>query len=299
MPRWNVNADHGETRERLRHKKTKPQGRRSVHDLHESATPGDTPFTDASLNALHGMGLLEELIGELKSGKEATVYLARSPTRLTRTGLSAVKLYRDLGVRSFKNDAVYRQGRYIGDDRIEKAIRQRSHTGLAAQETLWVMQEYAELWTLYQAGVPTPRPLVGPDPYEYGKAGKAVLMEFIGDEHGPAPRLSEARLTPREAQEAWSQSLDILAQFLQLGRAHGDYSTYNLLWWEDHVIVIDFPQVVKRDENPHFDTLLQRDITSICQSFRRHGITADPQATRRDVQRRARTQPLKQNLQLP
>jgi hypothetical protein len=50
-------------------------------------------------------GYLDAVEGELKSGKEATVYLGR-----TRAGLAAVKVYRDLTVRSFKNDARYRAG---------------------------------------------------------------------------------------------------------------------------------------------------------------------------------------------
>ena len=102
-----------------------------------------------------GRGYLDEVIGELKSGKEATVYLGR-----TRVGLAAVKVYRDLAVRSFKNDARYRVGRYIGDARVEKAIAQRSAFGRRAQGRLWAAHEYAVLWRLWAAGVPVPEPLV-------------------------------------------------------------------------------------------------------------------------------------------
>ncbi|WP_084475060.1 RIO1 family regulatory kinase/ATPase, partial [Deinococcus pimensis] len=280
-----VPADtHEETRERFRRERRRPQGRRSVHDLQHEDDTGEATFTDGSLHELHAMGVVTTLLGELKSGKEATVYLAEGPE-----GLVAVKLYRDLAVRSFKNDAVYRDGRWIGDDRAEKAIRQRTATGVNMQQSLWVMHEYAQLWTLWQAGLPVPRPLVGPEPSEYAKTGRAVVMAFVGDEHGPAPRLSDARLTPHEARSAWTQSLDILARFLRLGFAHGDYSTYNLLWHKGRVVVIDFPQVVTRAESRHYDALFERDVRSLCQSFSRHGLREDPAATLREVQRRARS----------
>lgn len=257
--------------------------RRSVHALETHGEHDDIVFTDPSLAALHAKGLLEELLGELKSGKEAVVYLARTPF-----GPAALKLYKDLAVRSFKQDGVYRAGRYIGDDRIEKAIRQRTATGVDVQQSLWVMHEYRELWTLHEAGVRVPKPLVGPGPKECAEAGRAVLMELVGTEDRPAPRLSDARLSRDEALSAWQQSLDLLAAFVRLGRAHGDFSTYNLLWHGGLVYVIDFPQVVQKAENPAFDALLARDVKSLCTSFSRHGLHFDAASTLRDVLRRAK-----------
>ncbi|HEX7021650.1 MAG TPA: RIO1 family regulatory kinase/ATPase [Trueperaceae bacterium] len=254
----------------------KPRQRRSVHEL-RAAGPGGM-FRDPGLQHLYEEGLLTELLGELKSGKEATVYLARGPR-----GLLAAKLYSDMAARSFKRDGIYRQGRYVGSARLEKAIAQRSRTGLDAQQALWILHEYAQLWQLQQAGVPAPRPLVGPGPEACSRAGRVVLMEFIGDEDGAAPRLADVRLGEEEAASAWRQSLDIMAKLLALGKIHGDYSTYNLLWWQGRVVVIDFPQMVGVAENPDARTLLEQDVTSLCKSFRPHGITADPRAVWTEV----------------
>lgn len=293
-PNFERGGDFEDTDQRLRRKTRKPQGRRSVHALQNGVDGfGDPTFADAALESLYNLGHIQELLGELKSGKEATVYLARGPQ-----GLAAVKLYKDFAVRSFKNDRVYRDGRFIADVRIEKAIRQRSRTGVDAQQSLWVMHEYAQLWTLWQAGLRVPRPLLGPELSECAKAGRAVVMQFIGTEEDAAPRLSDARLTPAQARSAWEQSLDLLAGLLRLGRVHGDYSTYNLLWWEDQVIMIDFPQVVLREENPAFDALLERDVRSLCQSFGRLGLREDSAATLREVRGRARRIP-ERNLELP
>ena len=247
----------------------KPKGKRSVKELKENDSR-DT-FSDPDLQLLYERGLITDLLGQLKSGKEATVYLASTPE-----GLAAAKVYSDMAVRSFKDDAVYRQGRFIGDVRIEKAIKQRSRTGLNAQQALWIFHEYSELWTLYKEGVPVPKPLVGPGIDDIFSAGRVVLMEFIGNEDEAAPRLSDIRLNEEQAQSAWKQSLAILESFLKLGKVHGDYSAYNLLWWQDKVIAIDFPQVVNIKENPNAAQLLKQDVQSLCKSFKRHGVREDP-----------------------
>ena len=150
----------------------------------------------------------------------------------------------------------------------------------------WVQAEYAHLWRLWQAGLSVPEPLVGPHPFDYQQTTPAVLMRLIGTEDAPAPRLSDAALTPDAGRSAWTQALDGMAHLLRLGYAHGDYSTYNLLWWENTVIIIDFPQLTTR-QNPNFGELLRRDAESLSMSFRKHGIHESGEATLREVQRRA------------
>ena len=255
----------------------KPKGRRSVRDLRTDKGG----FDDAGLHHLFELGLIDELVGELKSGKEATVYLTRGPS-----GLGAAKLYRDAAVRSFKNDTIYRDGRFIADARVKKAIDQRSKTGVSAQQALWVMHEYAELWTLFEAGLPVPKPLVGPGADDCAKAGRVVLMEFVGDEDAAAPRLSDLRLPAEEAQDAFEQSVTLLISLLKLGKIHGDYSAYNLLWWQGRVVIIDLPQMVDIAENRRAGELLERDVLSLCKSFRR-SIDVDPYEILRRVKHEA------------
>jgi RIO kinase 1 len=199
----------------------------------------------------------------------------------------AAKLYSDMIVRSFRNDAIYRQGRFIADRRIKKAIDQRSLNGITAQQAMWVFQEYVQLWQLYNAGLPVPKPMVGPSADDMVLAGKVVLMEFIGDEEAAAPRLSDLKLSADDAREAFQQSLEILIQFLKLGKVHGDFSTYNLLWWQSKVIVIDFPQLNDFSDNPDAPMLLEQDVKSLCKSFKRQGIDADSVAVLKEVKARA------------
>ena len=277
--RW---PDDGPGEQKLRRTRHRPQGRRRLDDL---AAPDEDDIADDTVRRLTARGLITEVVAELKSGKEATAYVARSPH-----GPALLKIYRDLTARSFKNDAVYREGEVILDQRARRAMQSRSRTGLQMLQHGWVMAEYAHLWTLWRAGLNVPEPMAGPRPDDYAETVPAVLMRLIGTEDSVAPRLSDAQLGPDHARRAWEQSVDGLAQLLRLGYVHGDYSTYNLLWWENTVIIIDFPQLVTR-QNPNFRDLLARDVQSLATSFRKHGIHADPDATLRDVQRRAAAGP--------
>lgn len=121
-----------------------------------------------------------------------------------------------------------------------------------------------------------------------------VLMEFVGHGDQPAPRLADLRLPPDEAQEAFRQSTDILVRLARMGLVHGDYSTYNLLWHDGKVIMIDVPQLVELKDNPEAERLLKRDVASLLTSFRRVGVTDDGTELRRalaDVKAPSVTQP--------
>ncbi|WP_291426418.1 RIO1 family regulatory kinase/ATPase [Deinococcus sp.] len=271
-------SDDSPGEQRLRRKKTKPAGRRRLETL-VGANPED--ISDPVVRHLSEQGYVDEVLAELKSGKEATAYIANGPS-----GLMLLKVYRDLEARSFKNDGLYREGEVIMDDRARRSMKNRSAKGLSLLQFDWVMREYAGLWKLWNAGLNVPEPLVGPDPTIYAETVPAVLMRLIGTEDEPAPRLSEARLSPEEAQSAWDQALAGMADMLRLGYVHGDYSTYNLLWWENTVIIIDFPQLTTR-QNPNFSDLLRRDAESLSTSFRKQGIQVPGEDTLREVQRRA------------
>ena len=266
----------------------KPKSKLSVKELaaNKNKISSAAKFDDPDLQHLYERGHLTELVGELKSGKEATVYLARGPQ-----GLLAAKVYSDMAVRSFKNDQVYRQGRYLSSKRIKKAIEQRSRTGMKAQQALWIMHEYTQLWEFYKAGLSVPRPIVGPGVEDIAGAGRVVLMSFVGDEAGAAPRLADVKLELETAENAFAQSLDIMVDLLKLGKVHGDYSTYNLLWWEGRVVAIDFPQVVDIEENPEAWDLLSRDVRSLCKSFKPFGVEAEPGLVELEVKKRARRSP--------
>ena len=194
-------------------------------------------------------------------------------------GFVAVKVYTDLRVRSFKRDEAYRAGRFIGDTRIEKAISQGSHKGLAAHQILWVQEEFRQMKHLDLHGVSVPKAIA--------VYGTSLIMEFIGDENGnPAPRISDLRMEKEQAEEAFRQSVLNLKLIVRSGRVHGDYSTFNILWHREKAVVIDFPQVMEFKNNRNAYTFLERDVHSLCKSFRKQGVKADERNVLREVQAR-------------
>ena len=102
-------------------------------------------------------------------------------------------------------------------------------------------------------------------------------MEYIGDEYGPAPTLSEVRLPQEEAKPLFQRIMDNVWLMLDNHLVHGDLSAYNILYWEGSVYLIDFPQMVEARHNPHAYELLERDITRVCDYFQKFGIESDPQ----------------------
>lgn len=234
-------------------------------DLKELVTgDGDNySFQTSDLEQLQGDGLIEELISIIKTGKEASVYLGRN-----NNVYRAVKIYTDIRVRSFRKDDVYRQGRFVGNQRIEKAIDQGSQFGLDAHQLIWVGEEFKQMKRMHSAGIPVPEPIA--------ISGLTIVMGFVGTEDGEAaPRISDLDMDVTEAREAFRQSVKILRDIVSLGKIHGDYSAFNILWHEEKAVVIDFPQVIEIENNSSYKELLYRDVNSLCKSFRKYGIKSD------------------------
>jgi len=259
---------------KFRSKKRKLKGKQSVTQLvsrTENSSDPNLKFENSDLNELSKLGFLDALISGIKTGKEASVFLGKNSD-----GFVAVKVYTDLRVRSFKRDSSYREGRFIGDARIEKAIEQGSQKGLNAHQILWVQEEFRQMKHLYWDGVKVPKAIA--------VNGISLVMEFIGDEDGnPAPRISDLKMEKDEADEAFRQSVQNLKLIVKSGRVHGDYSAFNILWHNEKAVIIDFPQVIEFKNNPNADAFLERDVHSLCKSFRKHGVKADEGKVLREV----------------
>jgi RIO kinase 1 len=258
---------------KFKSKKRKLIGKQSVTQLLSRAENADpnSKFENSDLNELSKMGFLDELISGIKTGKEASVFLGKNSD-----GFVAVKMYTDLRVRSFKRDASYREGRFIGDSRIQKAIDQGSQTGLDAHQILWVQEEFRQMKHLHGHGINVPKAIA--------VNGISLVMEFIGDENGnPAPRISDLKMEKDEAEEAFLQSVQNLKLIVESGRVHGDYSTFNILWHNGKAVVIDFPQVIEFKNNPNANAFLERDVRSLCKSFMKQGVKAEEVSILREV----------------
>lgn len=227
----------------------------------------------AALEPFFQKELITDVLHVVKSGKEATVYCCQAHPS-TGHELLAAKIYRPRQNRSFKNDAIYQEGRML-DARLQRAAKKRSEKGIAAQFALWIDAEYETLHRLYAAGASLPRPFM--------QLGTAMLMEYIGDRTTAAPLLAHVRLQDDAVRPLFNRLLHNIELWLACDRVHGDLSPFNILYWQGDVTVIDFPQAVHPQVNPNAFALLQRDVDNVCGYFARYGIRSHPRRIVEDM----------------
>lgn len=215
-------------------------------------------------------GYISEVLYMVKSGKEATVYCCQAGPALDTTDeLVAAKIYRDRKNRSFKNDAVYQEGRMRQEKRERRAMNSKTEFGRSVQAGMWVGHEFATMKALYKAGAAIPRPLVS--------ASSALVMEYLGDSQQAAPLLQGADFPQAEALSLFNQIMENIRLWLSVNYIHGDLSAYNIIYWEGTIKVIDFPQAVDPRFNSNALALLTRDIENISRFFSRFGVENQPQ----------------------
>ncbi len=227
---------------------------------------------------------IDDILGKVKGGKEAEVYRCSMTSDGHRT-LYAAKLYRPRSHRTMRNDGIYREGRNMlsqygeslrgYDRRVLRAMLNRSDYGKQVEQTSWLMHEFNTLLDLHAAGGDVPEPIES--------APNAILMEFIGDERAAAPTLHEMRLEAGEIKILFEQVMHNVELLLKDGLIHGDLSAHNILYWQGRIVLIDFPQVVPVTANKQAYSLLERDVTRICQYWRKQGLSSDPQALTRKL----------------
>lgn len=226
----------------------------------------DRAWILSSLNDFYARGLIVDVIGDARPGKEATVYVCRADPR-TGQDLLAAKVYRPRMFRSLSNDAAYRRNRHVArDTRSERAMRRKTRRGRQMQVAAWIEYEFAAHTSVYDAGGDVPRPVA--------QQGNSVLMGYVGDTHNPAPHLREADLGAGQAQDLFDCLMDNVRLFLSCNVVHGDLSAYNVLYWEGKVTVIDFAQAVDPRTGTESMNFLHRDIERLCGFFRPLGVKA-------------------------
>lgn len=212
-------------------------------------------------------GVIGEVLGIVKSAKEATVYCCSGGPRVAAP-LVAAKVYRTRDVRRFGDDAMYQEGRMRRRNRVSRAIEQKSRKGREFAFGAWVASEFATLSLLHGAGADVPQP--------FAQSERVIVMEYVGDEDEPAPPLSSVRLDRTEAERVFGIVMRNIELALANDRVHGDLSAFNVLYRDDGLVrIIDFPQAVDARFNSNALTLLERDIDNLLSYFARQGVDAD------------------------
>ncbi len=202
-------------------------------------------------------GFIDEVLGQLQSGKEATVYVVAAADEVF-----CAKVYKNVLHRSFQRNDDYREGRKSRHGRGGRGRGRKGSYHNRVEDSEWKVAEAETLYRLVDAGVRVPEP--------YGVHHGVLLMELVVDEDGqPAPRLNE--VTPdRELALEWHAFLmQQIVRMLCADVIHGDLSEYNILVGPDGPVIIDLPQAVSATGNNHALRFLARDVENAGAAFRR------------------------------
>ncbi|MEN9376741.1 MAG: hypothetical protein RL710_1898, partial [Pseudomonadota bacterium] len=191
------------------------------------------------LQSLIEEGLIDTVVRQLMSGKEAMVYVVRCGGE-TR----CAKIYKEAENRSFRQAVDYTENRKVKNSRQARAMAKGTRFGREAQEAAWQSAEVDALYRLADAGVRVPKP--------YNFCDGVLLMELVTDEFGDAaPRLNDVVLTPAQARAHHGALLMEVVRMLCAGVVHGDLSEFNILLAADGPVIIDLPQAIDAAGNNH------------------------------------------------
>jgi RIO kinase 1 len=207
-------------------------------------------------------GLIDSVVRQLMSGKEAMVYVVRcgDDTR-------CAKIYKEANNRSFRQAVDYTENRKVKNSRQARAMAKGSKFGREAQEAAWQSAEVDALYRLAAAGVRVPQP--------YNFFDGVLLMELVTDADGDAaPRLNDVAFTPEQATAHHATLIGEVVRMLCAGVVHGDLSEFNILLahsgeadGESFPVIIDLPQAVDAAGNNHAQRMLMRDVANLRDFF--------------------------------
>ena len=211
--------------------------------------------TPKRLAGLVAEGLVDEVLGQLMSGKEATVYVVRCGEHIR-----CAKVYKEASQRSFRNNVTYQEGRKVKNSRQARAMEKGSRYGRKMQEEVWQSAEVDALYRLAAAGVRVPQPHIC---FE-----GVLLMDLVLDADGhPAPRLNDVEMSEELALEYHALLVNQVVRMLCAGLIHGDLSEYNILVAESGPVIIDLPQAIDAAGNSNAAEMLERDVANLRSYF--------------------------------
>jgi RIO kinase 1 len=212
----------------------------------------ESVFDDATLAAIYKLvqdGHITALGGAISTGKEANVYEAYGSEGDDHD--VAVKVYR-INASNFRQMEQY----LAGDPRFEGIGSDKKQV-----VTAWVRKEFANLQRARTAGVRVPEPIA--------VQRNALVMEYLGEEGDPAPRLEQVALENPET--AYEVVREYMRRLYDAGLIHGDLSEYNIVIWDGELCIIDVGQAVTV-HHPNSEEFLERDCENIAAFFGRQGL---------------------------
>lgn len=217
------------------------------------------------LQSLVEEGLIDTVVRQLMSGKEAMVFVVRAGEQTL-----CAKIYKEANNRSFRQAVDYTENRKVKNSRSARAMAKGSKFGRQEQEAAWQSAEVDALYRLAAAGVRVPQP--------YNFHDGVLLMELVTDADGDAaPRLNDVAFTPAQALQHHATLIAEVVRMLCAGVVHGDLSEFNILLahmpgengadGRDEPVIIDLPQAVDAAGNNHAQRMLMRDVANLRDFF--------------------------------
>ncbi|MDQ6882464.1 MAG: serine protein kinase RIO [Pseudomonadota bacterium] len=213
--------------------------------------------TPVRLQSLLDEGLIDGVVRQLMSGKEAMVFVVRCGAEIR-----CAKVYKEATQRSFRQAVDYTENRKVKNTRQARAMAKGTRFGRESTEAAWQSAEVDALYRLAAAGVRVPQP--------YNFYDGVLLMELVTDAHGDAaPRLNDVSFSAEEARTHHATLLKEVVRMLCAGVVHGDLSEFNILLAADGPVIIDLPQAIDAAGNNHAPRMLLRDVANLRDFFGR------------------------------
>ena len=211
------------------------------------------------LQSLVEEGLIDNVVRQLMSGKEAMVFVVRAGEQTL-----CAKIYKEANNRSFRQAVDYTENRKVKNSRSARAMAKGSKFGRQEQEAAWQSAEVDALYRLAAAGVRVPQPINFHD--------GVLLMELVTDANGDAaPRLNDVAFTEAQALQHHATLVAEVVRMVCAGVVHGDLSEFNILLANadgvDFPVIIDLPQAVDAAGNNHAQRMLMRDVANLRDFF--------------------------------
>ena len=202
-------------------------------------------------------GVIDSVVRQLMSGKEAMVFVVRCGEE-TR----CAKIYKEANKRGFRQAVDYTENRKTKNTRQARAMAKGTRFGRESQEKAWQSAEVSALYRLAAAGVRVPKP--------YNFHSGVLVMELVVDDEGnAAPRLNDVEMTAEVAVDLHDRLIREVVRMLCAGIIHGDLSEFNILLGADGPVIIDLPQAVDAAGNNHAPRMLVRDVDNLRRYFGR------------------------------
>uniref|UniRef100_A0A182W8R1 Serine/threonine-protein kinase RIO3 n=1 Tax=Anopheles minimus TaxID=112268 RepID=A0A182W8R1_9DIPT len=208
--------------------------------------------------------LLESIDGVISTGKEAVILHAETDPYNPNLKEDEPNPPKEVAIKVFSTtlNEFKQRDRYIKDDYrfAGRFSKQNARTVI----NMWAEKELRNLSRIQRVGILCPKVVA--------LKKNVLVMEFIGENMIPAPKLKEAILSELQLNNAYREVVEIMHKLYKEARlVHADLSEYNILVHDNHCWIIDVAQSVEPG-HPGALEFLMRDCDNISTFFTKRGV---------------------------